>query len=596
MNSVRHLVLFDCVNRALEFEEIQSMIPALFLLGCLLFVTAYRVYGRFLDREMDVSDSRPTPANTLRDGVDYLPTPPMVLFGHHFSSIAGAGPIVGPIIAAMAFGWLPAALWILLGAIFIGGVHDYTALMASVRHGGHSIGDICRSMLTPVSRKLFLLFIFLTLVYVIIVFIDLTASSFAPRLLPHLDAETAAVQVRHGGIVATASTIFVVLAFGFGLTTQKLGMRIGRSSLLFVPLVFCAVWIASKVPLTADILPQFLGEARQTWLLILLVYCMLASILPVWILLQPRDYLSSFLLYACLIGGSAGLMVSGLRGHAPTAYPYFLGWSDSNLGRIFPALFITIACGAVSGFHSIVASGTSAKQLDRESSAKGISYGGMLIEGLLALLALSTVMILKGQVGGNPVVIFANGLGSFLQALGVPAELSISFGLLAVSTFLLTTLDTCTRLARYLLQELFQWDNSVLHRLLGTLLVLLLPTLVIFRNIPGPSGIPLPAWQAIWPAFGASNQLLAALALMVVYTWLRRMGRRALYIAIPALFMSITTLSALIQLSIRHLLHQGSLFIGGISLGLCLLAILVISNLILTLHRTHRNLSPLPSK
>jgi carbon starvation protein len=571
------------------------MIPAIFLTGCLIFWLAFRYYGRFLDKRLDVSDARVTPAHTQRDGVDYVPTHPAVLFGHHFSSIAGAGPIVGPIIAALAFGWFPAALWIILGSVFIGGVHDFTSLIASLRHGGRSIGDLCRSMISPTTRKLFLLFILLTLVYVIIVFIDLTAASYAPRLPVSLAAPVAAEQVHNGGVVATASLLFIALAFGFGWTLQKTKLGLVRGSMLFVPLVFLSVWLATIIPLTADRIPPFLGEARNTWLLILLLYCMLASVLPVWILLQPRDYLSSFLLYACIAGGSIGLLLSGLLGRVPAVSPGFTGWRDAQLGLIFPALFITIACGAVSGFHSIVASGTTAKQLDRERSARKIGYGGMLVEGILALLAVSTVMAMKVRTSDNPVVVFANGLGMFLEILGIPPALSIPFGLLAVSTFLLTTLDTCTRLSRYLLQELFQWDNSLRHRLWGTLLVLGIPVLVVFREIPDPSGAMLPAWKAIWPAFGATNQLLAALALTVVYAWLRGSGRKAIYVALPAVFMCGTTLTALVQLAARHLGQNGSLFIGSTCLGLCLLAILVLSNLLLTLHRTW-NTPPPPAE
>jgi carbon starvation protein len=565
------------------------MIPALFLAGCLILGLAFRFYGRFVEKRLEVSDTRPPPAHTLQDGVDYVPTRTAVLFGHHFSSIAGAGPIVGPVIAAMAFGWLPAVVWILVGSILIGGVHDFTCLIASVRNGGRSIGDLCRPMLTPVTRKVFLVFILLTMVYVIIVFVDLTASSFAPRIEPGVPPQAAAEQLRDGGIVATASLLFIAWAVGFGWTNRILKVGLLRSSLIFVPLVFLSIWIASKIPLTADQIPAVWGEPRNTWILILLIYCMLASVLPVWILLQPRDYLSSFLLYACLAGGAIGLVVSGFLGRIPVAAPAFTGWHHAQLGLIFPALFITIACGAVSGFHAMVASGTSAKQLDRESSARTIGYGGMLVEAVLALLAVSTVMALKSRTSGNPVAVFAAGLGEFLQALGVRPELSIAFGLLAVSTFLLTTLDTCTRLSRFLLQELLGWDNSLAHRILGTLLVLAVPAWVVFQQIPDPTGVRIPAWKAIWPAFGATNQLLAALALTAVYAWLRDRGRKAWFVALPAVFMCGTTLTAMVQLSVRNLSGAGSRFIGITCLGLGLMAVLLLTRFLIHMARSGKD-------
>lgn len=565
------------------------MISALFLAGCLILALAFRFYGRFLEKRLDVSDARPTPARTLGDGVDYVPTRAAVLFGHHFSSIAGAGPIVGPVIAALAFGWLPAVAWILAGSILIGGVHDFTCLIASVRNGGRSIGDLCRPMLTPLTRKIFLLFILLTMVYVIIVFVDLTAASFAPRIGAGASPQAAAEQILDGGIVATASCLFIVWAVGFGWTTQRLRVGLLRASLIFVPLVFLSIWIASKIPLTADRVPALWGEARNTWILLLLVYCLAASVLPVWILLQPRDYLSSFLLYACLAGGAVGLVVSGARGLIPVAAPAFTGWHHAQLGLIFPALFITIACGAVSGFHAMVASGTSAKQLDREGSARAIGYGGMLVEAVLALLAVSTVMALKSRTSENPVAVFAAGLGVFLQSLGVRPELSVAFGLLAVSTFLLTTLDTCTRLSRYLLQELLGWDNSPARRILGTLLVLAVPAWVVFQQIPDATGVPVPAWKAIWPAFGATNQLLAALALTAVCAWLRDRGRKAWFVALPAAFMCATTLTALVQLSVRNLSGTGSRFIGITCLGLCLMAGLVLTRLLIHMARSGKD-------
>ncbi|HOW97936.1 MAG TPA: carbon starvation CstA family protein [Kiritimatiellia bacterium] len=550
------------------------MLALLFLACCAALAAGYFIYGRFMERNLDVRADRVAPSVTLQDGVDYVPTKTAVLFGHHFSSIAGAGPIVGPIIAGLAFGWFPALLWILVGSIFIGGVHDFTALIASLRHRARSIGEMCRDLLNPAAYYVFLIFIWLTLMYVQIVFMDLTASTFVPVTQP----ETADLQLHQGGVVATASMLYIGLAVLFGLSLYRFNVPVGKATLIFVPLVFLALWVSHLLPLRADRIPEalLLGNAKNTWLAVLIVYCFLASILPVWILLQPRDYLSSFLLYACVGGGVVGLLTSAAQGTVAIRYNPFSGWTHPELKGMFPALFITIACGAVSGFHSIVASGTTSKQLSNEKSARTVAYGGMLVEAVLGLVALATVMVLADKPAGKtPVAIFAGGLGDFLAALHIPRQAAVTFGLMAVSSFLLTTLDTCTRLARFIFEEIFGLSGR-LARYAGTAASLLLPALVVFRQIPGPGGKLMPAWQAVWPAFGATNQLLAALALLVVYAWLRRSGKRSGYVLLPMLFMCVTTVTALTQLAILNLFHKGSLLVGAICLVLDLLAVALI--------------------
>lgn len=555
------------------------MILAVFFAGCLLFALAYRFYGRFLEKEMDVNDGRPTPAHTLQDNVDYVPTSSLILFGHHFSTIAGAGPIVGPVIAALAFGWGPAVLWIIFGSILIGGLHDFASMVASIRNKGRSIGQICKSFLSPAAYTMFLVFILFTLIYVIIVFLDITASTFVPASAA-LQTEEA---IRQGGTVASASVFYILLAVLFGLSIYRLKLPVWKGSLIFVPLVFVGLWLGSLFPCTADRVPAVLGSAKNFWALMLMIYCLFAAMLPVWVLLQPRDYLASYLLYACLFGGAIGLLIYGITGHAASSYPVFIGFTSAKLGFIFPALFVTIACGAVSGFHSVVASGTSAKQLAKESDALRIGYGSMLVEGMLALLAVATVMIISGSVpaGQTPVVTFGNGLGTFVETFGIPAEFAKTFAMLAVSTFLLTTLDSCTRLARFLIEEIFGLGNRLVSRLSSTVAVLVLPALVAFQQFPGPDGKPVPAWQAIWPVFGACNQLLAALALLVIFTWLRRSGKRAFYVAVPMIFMFVTTFTALVQLIGDNLLVEGRPLdirhiIGGVSLMLLILAVIIL--------------------
>lgn len=562
------------------------MITVIFISGCLALLAGYALYGRWLDSSLGVDPSRPTPAHERNDGVDFVPSDTPVLFGHHFSSIAGAGPIVGPVFAALWFGWGPTVLWILAGAILVGGVHDYSALMASIRHRGQSIGEIARQYLSPFTYRAFLVFIYFTLVYVLIVFLDLTAATFAPDDLAN------PVAVRTGGAVATASMLYIFIAIGFGLIVRTGKMGFKSASLLFVPLVFAALFAGHALPLAATWIPAPIhGHPKFTWAAILLVYCFIASVAPVWILLQPRDYLSSFLLYGCLLGGVAGILVLGMAGQGQIQSTTWQWFRDPELHSdfIFPTLFITVACGAVSGFHSIVASGTSARQLNREEDAKAVAYGGMLVEGLLALIAVCTVMVLKADdplrnaQPINPVAVFSAGLGRFMGAIGIPQPAGKIFGLLAVSTFLLTTLDTATRLARFILEELLNLRKAG-ARYFSTALTVALPAVIVFVRIPDPgkAGAHLPAWKAIWPVFGATNQLLAALALLVVFTWLARRRRRRLYVALPMLFMMATTFTGLGQLVAGHLFAPaGQKLVGGICLGLMILATLVVIDTIL---------------
>jgi carbon starvation protein len=506
------------------------MMAALFLVAAVFFLAAYQFYGKYLEKRLGIDDARGTPSHTDFDGVDRVPAPRLVLLGHHFSSIAGAGPIVGPIIAGTAFGWLPVILWVALGSVFIGGVHDFSSLAASIRHRARSVAEIAREHMSPLAYKLFLAFIWLALVYVLVVFTDLTAGTFTAD-----------------GGVASSSLLFIILAVGFGAAVYRLKVPVLPASLVFVPLVFVAVFIGQILPIKPEMMPKLIGgDPAKTWDIMLLLYCLVASTTPVWILLQPRDYLSSFLLYASVLGGCLGIVFGGFA----VSYPAFIGWQAPGLGALFPILFITVACGACSGFHSVVASGTSSKQLDRERDAKPVGYGAMLIEGLVAVIALATVMILaKGDAlaGKPPLVVYGSGMGSFLAKFGLPFKTGYSFGLLALSTFILTTLDTATRLGRYIFEE-FTGIKGSKTRYLSTLATLFLPAVFVLITLRDSSGNPMPAWKAIWPVFGATNQLLAGLALLVVTVWLKRTGQRPWFTALPMAFMVVMTVWALILL------------------------------------------------
>jgi len=537
------------------------MLTIIFIGTVLVFAAAYFIYGRFLDRRFDVDDKRPTPSHTDYDGIDWVPAHPAVLFGHHFSSIAGAGPIVGPIIAALAFGWGPTLIWIVIGAIFIGGVHDFSALIASIRRGGRSIAQIARESMSPMAFRLLLLFIWLTLVYVLTVFTDLTATTF----------------VEDGG-VAASSLLFIALAIGFGLCIYRLKMRIWQASLIFVPLVFLAVWAGQALPVLPAWINSALGvDPKKAWCMVLIVYCFAASTAPVWILLQPRDYLSSYLLYFSVLGGFLGILFGGFA----IQYPAFKAWHDPQLGMLFPILFITIACGACSGFHSLVSSGTTAKQLNKETDARKIGYGAMLVEGLVAVIGLIVVAMLPPAsplTSQAPLAIYGNGMATFLGVFGIPAKIGFSFGLLALSAFILTTLDTATRLGRYIFEEFWGLKGRYV-RYLSTLLTLVLPTLFVLVTFHDTAGNPISAWKAIWPIFGASNQMLAGLALLVILVWLKKIGKPIGFILWPMIFMLAMTVWALVMLIGQYRLS----IIGIIAMLLFVLALILIVEAVRTL-------------
>ncbi|MCK5653391.1 MAG: carbon starvation protein A, partial [Gemmatimonadetes bacterium] len=399
------------------------MLAIVLILAVILFSVAYRFYGQMIQRKLGLSDRHSVPSEYMYDATDYVPAKTPVLFGHHFSSIAGAGPIVGPILAGLFFGWAPAVIWIVLGSIFIGGVHDFGAMVASIRHKARSVAELAKDYMTPLSFRLFLAFIWLTMVYVIVVFIDLTAVSFIDA------ADTSGVETAQGTGVAVASGIFILLAIGLGIVNTRTKMPVWASTLIFVPALLIAIALCSQIHSDGSYIPAFFSEPKQMWLVLLLLYCLVASVTPVWILLQPRDYLSSFLLYITVLGGGLGIVVGSLSGGIAVTWPAFVDPGNpvfdeiAHLGPLFPILFITVACGACSGFHSIVASGTTSKQIKCETDARRIGYGGMLVEGVVAIIALGTIMGLTfgaDALRGDPVGLYSAGIGRFFNAFGIP--------------------------------------------------------------------------------------------------------------------------------------------------------------------------------
>ncbi len=518
------------------------MLFALLVSSAVLLALAYRFYGRFLESRCGIEPDRETPACEINDGVDYVPTRASVLFGHHFSSIAGAGPIVGPIIAASVFGWLPTWLWIIVGSIFVGGVHDFGSTLMSLRDRGRSITATCRNLIGETTGKLFLIFVIMALVYVIVVFLDLTVAGFV-----------------NDPAVATSSGWFILVALAFGLCAKRSGISYKIMIPAFVALTYLGLWVGVKFPAPA--------LDKNVWMAAVLAYCYLAAILPVGVLMQPRDFLSATFLYAIMALGVVGVFAFD----GGFDLPAYTSFEPKDWSYLVPFLFITVACGACSGFHSIVSSGTTSKQIQTERDVKKVSYGAMLVEGLLAVFALACVGVSGGIGEGGPVQAFARGSALFFNTIGVPQELGMTFATLAVSTFLLTTLDTCTRLTRFLLEELFDWRGAG-SRYLGSLLVLLLPALAGFATFTAPDGSVLPAWKAVWPLFGATNQLLAALALITFVVFLKHRRIAFGFALIPAAVMVVMPVLALVMMVIQC--GPFSL-LGGIALGMVLLGIYV---------------------
>lgn len=525
-----------------------NLIVLLLISGAVL-IGAYFTYGRFVVNKLKVSNKNTTPAHLHEDGVDYVPSKIPVVLGHHFSSIAGAGPIVGPIIA-IAFGWVPAVIWILVGGIFFGAVHDITSMVASMRHEGKSIGYIIQKYIGKNGKQLFMLFSFATLILIIAVFADIIAKTFV-----------------NNPAAASSSMLFIGLAITFGFVskiTSNKNIAFVIASIIGVILMYYFVYLGIQFPYVLDYKP---------WIVILLAYCFVASVTPVAFLLQPRDYLSSFLLYGLMIFAVVGVVAANPDIKMDTQ----VHMSIEGLGYLFPVLFVTIACGAISGFHSLVASGTTSKQVNKERDVKVIGFGGMLIESFLAIIAIGAVIIMtrteyisRLSIEG-PVTLFSDGLGGIISATGISPDLATTFVALTVSAFALTTLDTCTRLARFTFQEYFEdVDHKVGrafagNRYLATFIVVVLSILLLISG----------GFTTLWPIFGSANQLLAALALLAVAVWLIKKKVNPTFVLIPMFFMFAVTLSSLLLFAIQNF-NEGIYILSFIAGLLFLLSVVLI--------------------
>lgn len=531
----------------------------LLVIGFLLFLLAYRFYGTFIAKLFEENNSNPTPALAMKDDVDYVPTKPFVLFGHHFASIAGGGPIIGPTVAIL-FGFMPVWLWCVIGTIFIGAVHDMTVLFASIREKGKSISEIAKTTLGNTGFFLFISFTIVMLLLVTSSFLGLTATALT-SLLPldvlKLPVDQAIVKtVVAGGIakaqiggIASMSVIIITGCapiIGFLVYKKNISIYIAASLAIIVCIVSVMIGMKYPVSLTPNV-----------WMVILCFYTLLAAGIPVWLILQPRDFTNSFLLYTGIAALFIGGIVAGTKGMTFDAPAFNVEQGTAKIGTIWPFLFITVACGAISGFHSLVAGGTSAKQISKETDVKKVGYGGMLLEGLLAIGVLIAVgcgvafadykNIVFPSVPGvrsNPILAFATGAGGMLyKSFGIAPVYGTVFGILMVEGFVVTTLDTAVRLNRYLFEELWQVLFKEVPALFKTyifnaFLSVVLMYLLAYNN----------SFLKIWPVFGSANQLLASLALTAVSVWLIKRGKNALFTIIPALFMTVTTIYSLSML------------------------------------------------
>lgn len=540
------------------------------LVAAVVLVIGYIFYGGWLAKQWGVDPRNPTPAHELEDGVDYVPAPPYVVLGHHFSSIAGAGPINGPIQAAV-FGWVPVLLWVLIGGIFFGAMHDFGSLFASLRHKGQTLAVVVAENIDNTAKKLFCIFAYLTLLLVVAAFASIVANTFA--VVPDLDGAKAATNLANQQ-TAMISVIFIGVAVVYGILTRGRNIPGPVNIASAIVLIVIMVAIGYNLPLMGI----SLSLDYNTWMIILGVYILIASVAPVWILLQPRDYLSSYLLYGMILLAVIGIVGASLTGAATNLQiPAFTGFVATNAafdastgqalvdqagkaitnkaaasGFLFPALFITIACGAISGFHSLVASGTTSKQLDREAEAQPIGYGGMLIECLLAVISLCAVGFVwsKYAAGGyaSPTAVFADGLSQMLACIPGLADvqgLAYALLILAVSAFCLTSLDTATRLARYMFQELWTPVDTKPEDLTGVRKVMANPYVATIITVVIGVFLGMTGYTIIWPLFGAANQLLAALALLAVAAWLGNAGRNNKMFFVPMAFMLAATLTSL---------------------------------------------------
>ena len=508
------------------------------VIAIVVLALGYVFYGSWLAKQWGVDPNRETPAHTSYDGKDFVPANPAVLMGHHFSSIAGAGPINGPIQAAV-FGWVPVFLWCVLGGIFFGAMHDFGALFASIRHNGGSIGEIMKDSMGVKAQRLFIIFALAVLILVIASFTAVVAGTFA-------SVDPSAATYTANGATAMTSILFIVIAAIFGFFVYRKNAKIGPATIVGIIGIVAIVFLGQVVGLHAS---------RTFWVLFIAVYVTVASLLPVWILLQPRDYLSSFLLYGMMIIAIVAIIGGSFTGAATVEAPAFYGWKNPAGQPLFPFLFITVACGACSGFHSLISSGTSSKQINNEKDAQIIGYGSMIVESALGVISLIAIGVVYNKVMAGddvmkmsaPPTIFAGGIATMFSSFAGKASFKVIQNLftLAVSVFALTSLDSATRLCRYLFAELLTPEGKTHEDLTGAAKFFSTPIVSTLIMVVIGCGMGFLELKQIWGVFGAANQLLAGIAMLAVCTWLGKIGRNNKMFYFPMVFMLCATITAL---------------------------------------------------
>ena len=503
------------------------------IIALVVLVGAYLLYGRYLQKKWGIDPNAKTPAYEYEDGVDYVPADTNVVFGHQFASIAGAGPINGPIQAAM-FGWLPVLLWILIGGVFFGAVQDFAAMYASVKNKGRTIGYIIEEYIGKLGKKLFLLFCWLFCILVIAAFADVVAGTFNGFAVDEAGLVTS--NIFANGAVATTSMLFIIEAVALGFLLKYTKMNKWINTAIAIIMLVAAVAIGMNCPIYLS---------RGTWHLIIFAYIIVACVVPVWALLQPRDYLNSYLLIFMIVGAIIGVFIAN-----PSCNLNAFNGFTVNGQYLFPILFVTIACGAVSGFHSLVSSGTASKQIKNEKAMLPVSYGAMLMESMLAVIALIAVAsFAEGQAAEQGLVtqpqIFAGAIANFLSVAGLPHELVFTLINLAVSAFALTSLDSVARIGRLSFQEFFIDDDTDMDNLnpfvkLMTNKYFATVITLVFAYLLAKVG-----YAEIWPLFGSANQLLSVLALVACAVFLKKTKRQGCMLWIPMAFMMAVTFTAL---------------------------------------------------
>lgn len=505
------------------------------LIGIVVLFTGYLLYGRWLAKKWGIDPKAETPAVKYEDGQDYVPSSKFTVFAHQFSSIAGAGPVTGPILASV-FGWVPVLLWLLIGGLFFGAVQDFGALYASVKNEGKSMGMIIEKYIGKIGRKLFMLFCWLFTLLVIAAFTDMVGGTFMAKGVEGMTKETSYANAS----AASISMLFIVAAVIFGLIQKHVkNMNEGVRAVIAIALLVGTFAVGMQLPMYAT---------KNTWIYIVMAYIFFASVMPMWLLMQPRDYMTTFMQLGMIIGAVVGVIVA----HPSMKLNAYNGF-EVNGNYLFPTLFVTIACGAVSGFHSLVSSGTSSKTIKNEKDMPMVGYGAMVVESLLGIVALvvvGAVAVNGTKPEGTPFAIFSSGVAGFLEKLGLPVQLATVFMTMCVSALALTTLDSVARIGRMSFQELFLGDTTdtskmpVWQKILTNKYFATVVTLVFGYLLT------LGGYNNVWPLFGSANQLLAALVLIALAVFLKTTGRTGWTLYIPMFTMLAVTFTALVQKTI----------------------------------------------